>query len=287
MWNNYGCVFETMLFENEATHVVAISPPVKFELLRGEYTIWTRSYGRVILPLKGEVGEERQIPRLPPIHTDATKTYLVVTARTKDPRESAERDCAAQVDRAITLAGLFMNPFIFARPLYRGWLGDDPQQFDDATVLFTPYQHFKPAVLEKNLKVARAVLAGDADVNRRFTLMARLFNRAATLDRPDETFLWLWTCLEVFPMADTSKIRPIEEFLARHIGVSFTEIRDRLGVGRLYSLRCALVHDGALNVTPEELNQTVAKVLRIVQCVLSAMCGIPYHDELAQWLKVA
>jgi hypothetical protein len=285
VFNYYGAIYETDLLENAAGESIAIIPPVKFQVLRGEYTLFTRSHGRAILPLRGIVGEEREIPALPPILTNPAKTYIVVSVRTSQPFAVAEQEGIAHVNRAVALASLLLDPFVFGRLLYEGWLGDHPDQFRLAEVLFTPYQQFEARLVEKQIAKARSSLAQDTDRNNRFTLIARLFNRAVTSEKHDEAFLWLWTCLEVFPMADTSNIKPIAPYLAELVEVEANLVRERLGIGRLFGLRCSLVHDGALALNEGELHETVSKLLQIVRAVMRGMCGLPYDGGLKRWLE--
>ena len=284
MYNYYAAVFETPLIEGDATEVKAVVQPVKIELLRGKYTIQTRSHGRAILPLRGIVGEELEIPALPAILTDPQRTYVLVCASTELERDVAEKECSDQIDRAITMAALMMNTYIFARPLYRGWLGADPRQFRFAEVLFTPWQVFEPRAIEKSINAARAVLARNAEHDRRFGLMTRLFNRAITLDDAEQTFLWLWTCLEVFPMVDTTNVKPISEHLAPYVDQTREVVAEKLQIGRLFGHRCTLVHDGSIGLSGAELNEAVHKLLVIVESVLRSMCGMPYNGALNRWL---
>jgi hypothetical protein len=85
------------------------------------------------------------------------------------------------------------------------------QLISDLWLMTAPAVSLKTDELEKDLTVFRAVVANDADIEQRFTLMSKLFARAIAIEPGEERFLWLWKVLEVFPMRDTSNIKPISE----------------------------------------------------------------------------
>jgi hypothetical protein len=115
--------------------------------------------------------------------------------------------------------------------------------------------------------------------------MSKLFSRAVTIEPGEERFLWLWTVLEVFPMKDTSNIRPIGEHLSRTTGHPLAKLQDKLEIGRLFGARCSLVHDGKLPYSREELGRVQTKLEAIDVTVLRSLGGLPYAGQLDEYLS--
>ena len=67
----------------------------------------------------------------------------------------------------------------------------------------------------------------------RFGLMARFVAKGLAEPLSEEAFVWLWTALEIFPMAGTADIKPISEFLSRYTGEPPAVVKERLKIGWL------------------------------------------------------
>jgi hypothetical protein len=216
---------------------------------------------------------------------DPSSYYIVLTARSDDPGVGrAQRICEDAIDREITNLSLIFTPYIFDRLLYRGSI------IEGNVISYAGYVrrerpiHLDPAHLEAEIKaMRRAHISSDPDLQRRRELMARFFSKAVALDPSEEKFLFLWTALEVFPMKDTTNIGPISDYLGQILNRPAAEVKDKLGIGRTFGLRSDLVHNGRLDLTPEQLAELIQKLENICLEVFRSISGQPYGKLLDRY----
>jgi hypothetical protein len=144
---------------------------------------------------------------------------------------------------------------------------------------------FKAQDVERQIEDFRGALTASRDVDEsRFTLMSNLFARALAMEPGDERFLWLWTVLEVFPMKETSDIRSVCNHLSSVIGRTPTEVKEQLGIGRLFGARSDLVHNGRLPYEPKERGNILGKLETIDRVVIRSLGGLAYSGELDEFM---
>jgi hypothetical protein len=274
----YAAVYETRLVENEEMTIVAA--PVKVEIFTGPAHVYRLSNHQAVVPLKGELDEEVEIPSPPPIDFESGKRYIMVATHTRKHPASAEVECGRIVDRITGIVSILTTPTLFARPIYTGWVGLTPSAPVNTQLMFSKPERLHGPNLEKGISVARSVLAQDATMRDRFDLVARLFNRSIGMAPSDEAFLWAWTCLEVFPMCGTQKYKHVAPYLAKITGFSESEVLTRVDIRALHVLRSKLVHSGRLGLTAPELYSNLSLIRGVVYTVMRGMCGLPYDGEL-------
>jgi hypothetical protein len=86
--------------------------------------------------------------------------------------------------------------------------------------------------------------------------------------------------LEVFPMKNTSDIRPISDYLARVTGRSALAVKEKLLLGRLFGARSDLAHNGKLPYARNELGGVLNLLEAIDLTVIRSLGGLPYAGEL-------
>lgn len=133
-------------------------------------------------------------------------------------------------------------------------------------------QQFLDAAIENLNRTQRR----DPSFLQRINTMARFFSKAIVLQPSEEKYILLWTILEIFPMKDTSNIRPISEYLGARLGRSAAEVKELLGIGRLCDTRNKLVHDGRLPISAENIGAEFALLENICLEVLRAVSGVAY-----------
>lgn len=84
-------------------------------------------------------------------------------------------------------------------------------------------------------------------------------------------------------MRDTSNIKPISEYFARILGKPVEEIKEKLGIGRLFGLRSDLVHNGKLSIAPKDFDQVFGKLTWMCLEVLRTMSGRSYGKTLDKY----
>lgn len=258
-----------------------IADPVRVEIFRGPrtYSTFAKSSPSVV-----RAGVERTIAIPHAITVPSDRVYIELIARTREDsghREESEN----HINRVVTQMAALLSPQLFYDEVWSGWLSDSSQLRGDMWIMQGDPVPFSASQLEKRLGAFRRALRTKGEADRRFTLMSRLFSRAVTLPPGDERFLALWTALEVFPMEDTSDIRPISTHLAQIVGLPASDIKKRLGIGRLFGARSTLVHDGVLPYDTTGLADAVKRLELIALVVVRALGGVPYAGELDEFLS--
>ena len=275
---HFAAIYETRLLAGPSLTVVA--PPVKLEVMTGPAYMYRLSWSHAVIPFSGEVGEETEIPPPTPIQLEEGKDQLVVSTRASGDPRLVEDDCRRIVSRVIAIVALLSVPTLFGVQIYEGWIGSRELPPVHATVVVSQPQHLDRKSLEKNISIARNFLAGDAAMRNRFDLIARLFNRALAGPPGEDTFLWAWICLEVFPMMGSQKYRCVAKYLATMSNGDETELASRLDIRGLYRLRSKLVHAGHLGLGDADLFNKIGILRGVVYTVMRGMCGLPYDGEL-------
>ena len=284
----FAAVFETRVLSNE--RLVAVSDPVKIEVLTGPGRLYKLSNGRdgrAVLP-PPEPDVEYSLPQEPPIEMQPGLRYIIVSARAKTVAVEEQESCRRYVERAIGFLSAIYGAELFASRLYLGWLAHEPSgQVVQAAIMFTSVATWDRRAIESSLGVVRRVLASEPAMRERFDLVARLFAHAVALPPSDDTLLWLWTCLEVFPMLGQEKYRVIADYLEPHVSRSAAEIAEALDIRGFHELRSKLVHSGGTRLRIEDLYLKLSRLQRIVLTVMRCMCGLPYDGRLDDLLTAA
>lgn len=150
------------------------------------------------------------------------------------------------------------------------------------------------------LNLAKANIMKNSDISARFSLMSKFFSKSLSYSMSEEKFLLLWTILEIYPMKSTSNIKPISECLSIILNLDADDVKEKLGIGKLYGLRSSLVHDGIFRVDMELIDEQydnendlrfyhhtseiLGKLESIVHEVLRYMCGLSYSGSLDEYI---
>jgi Apea-like HEPN len=276
-----------------------------FDLTKIEFLFKSKTY---LIPVqlahKFPQKRGRVIVKAQELRLEDNQVYVEITTQTllNDPNQ-ALIECEKNIDSATTLLSTIYGPYFLDSLTYRGWLIKD-----DWGILYSwiqPADQDKLNISEKKLfatfSTAREKLSEDSDILRRFSMMAKFFVKSLSYNMSEEKFLLLWTILEIFPMKNTSNIRPISEYLSKITGIDTSIIKDKLEIGKLYGIRSSLVHDGVFRVDVEVLenhyddvskvghfhykSELLGKLENIVHEVLRSMCGLPYSGSLDKYLK--
>lgn len=272
-------LYRTALIESAGSHVVVLDP-VRIEVFAKERTYEVLAQTS---PLVMPTGQATNILESKAFTVPAANSYIEFVARVKDPSGAREL-CENQIDRAVALLSAILTPDLFAHEVWRGWITDGVLLAADAWLkLVAPISISGDAIREHADRFRRA-LRKDSDLDRRFTLMSKLFARAISMRPSEEKFLWLWTVLEVFPMRDTSNIAPISDLLSRIISKPAVDLKAKLQIGQLFGYRSALVHDGRLPIELKDLGSVLGKLEAIGLVIIRFAGGMPYQGELNQYL---
>jgi len=276
-------VFETSRVE--PTPVKVVSDPVTVEIVKEARQL-------ILSPLRRSVwstdsGGQEQIGFTPYV-LDPEKYHIILTARTKEENHDIARKlCEEEIDRVIASISVIYGRWVFGVPVYRGWIFE-PQgkTFLEGVAVIAPPVHVDDKFLTRELARAKVNQTGDADsdTDQRFKLISKFFRKSLTAETPEDKLFYLWTILEVFPMKDTTNIKPIGELLAGITEKPEGLVKGKLAIGRIYGARCDLVHHGRLVGSKQEINDLMTKLECIVKETIRKLSGLPYSGSLDQYL---
>ena len=113
---------------------------------------------------------------------------------------------------------------------------------------YTNYWFFgKPNIHAKYLdeiKDAEKVLLSKPPQERNRIFLSLRWFSMATYDTGVDAFLKYWIALETLAMPDDTNIMPLREILAKASSMETKQIDRTFGIGRIYGLRSAIVHNG-------------------------------------------
>lgn len=293
----YIAVFQTNFVENDS--VMLTDSPVQIRVFKGAKTYQVPAQTAQRFPAK-----EEKTWAVPQTLELKEGHYLEISVETGIMDfEKAKRFCEEEIDKMISILASVFNIHLFDLLQYKGWIirknwgtmGGWVQIIDE------PKFQINPKELKDNfLKIERR-LREDKDRYNRFKLMSRFFSKALSYEVGEEKFLLLRTILEIFPMKDTSNIAPISVCIGKILDKTPEYVKEKLGIGQLYGLRCSLVHNGAFNVdkldfnihqeilgeykTETRKNDTIARLEYIVREIMRYMCGLSYSGALDRYLS--
>jgi hypothetical protein len=258
-----------------------ISDPVRVEFFAGPRTY--EVFMRVSPPVV-RAGVQRTIATQQRLDVEGGRTYVELIARTTDSF-GRRQYCEDSIDRVVAQLSAILSPALFAQEVWSGWLSTSEQVLGDMWIMSAPPIEVNTPALQQRVTQFRRTIAQDKERDRRFTLMSKFFARAIATPPGEERFLWLWTVLEVFPMQDTTNIKPIGDHLGVVVDRSANEIKERLGIGQLFGARSHLVHHGQLPYTRDQLGPVLRRLEAIDLVVLRSLGGSQYAGELDEYLQ--
>lgn len=275
---NYIAVFQTPLIQAAQKKIVV--QPLKIELFKGPRRLQVPIQTSRVL-VKGREGAAAHGGVL----NLGDDFFLSLSVRTnlEDPA-AAKKYCEERIDRAIANLSVLFDPDLFAHQAYRGWIYEGGRIAMEAWVRAVPPLTVAPG-LYASLESMVSAQSKDPEMQERYFLMSRFLAKSLLFSPGEEKFLYLWTILEIFPMKDTTDIRPISEFLAKITGHSAPVVKEALGIGRLFGLRSDLVHNGKFGLSSADLGPVICRLEMICLEVLRAMSGLAYSGSLDRFLS--
>jgi hypothetical protein len=186
------------------------------------------------------------------------------------------------LDTTIAYMASVYDYALFAQQIYRGQLLEDNEQIMEGMLLVK-----NPVSITADLSGAltnmRSALIQNQNIHDRYSLMARFFAKSLLIKPSEEKFLYLWTILEIYPMANTSNIKPISQHLGQLMSKEPELVKERLGIGRLFDIRSKIVHDGLLAIPGKDEGETFMRLQAICVEILRSMSGLNYSGSLDQY----
>lgn len=276
----FSAIFQTSLVKTPPAKV--ISDPVKVEFFNGPRVL------DVPVQMSRVMVQGQQAPIAQSAKLSLTNgPFISITVRTNesDPYR-AKQFCEDRLDATITNLSILCDPGLFSHQVYRGWLLEEKKAIMEAWIQVKPALSI-PKDLAETLSFISAALIKKPELGERYTLMSRFLSKALLVQPSEEKFLYLWTILEIFPMKDTTDIKPISTYLSQVMNKDPDLIKGSLGIGKLFGARSNLVHNGRLGIPIQEFGATLGRLETICLEVLRSMCDLPYSGALDKYLEAA
>jgi hypothetical protein len=176
-YQHFAAIFTTTLIREEFKKVVV--DPIKLEFFKGgARTI-------AIPPVTGRIFpvgmDSTLLTTSSRLAFDPNSYYIAVIARSEKPEvRVALKSCEDAMDREITNLSLIYSPYLFDRQVYRGLVIEGNVISSGFYARRENPINLDPEALKERLDVIRRVLSSssDADVQERYSLMARFFSKA-------------------------------------------------------------------------------------------------------------
>ncbi len=271
----YLAIFKTPLVQG--TPLKVIIDPVKIEMTREarSYRIPVQEFS--VLP----TGKNGLISHDDELVLQSGITHVILTARTeeKDPI-LGKRQCEENLDRIIANLSWIYKPEIFSDLIYRGWRLENKAGVMEAWMKLSEPVTVNEKFMEDRLKEINRNQTEDPEMFERIKLMSRFYTKSISISPSEEKYLLLWTILEVYPMKDTTNIKPISEILSIVTGHQVQDVKDKLDIGRLYGTRCKLVHDGVFDIPIQDMGAVFAKLETIIYEIFRYASKLPSAHSL-------
>jgi len=272
----YAAIYQTTLIRSWPAQ--AIVDPVKIEFFSGPRVFRVPVQTAMVLA----EGNESAFSQSMDLLLKANK-YIVITVRTEDKNPfTAKKFCEDNLDGTITNFSLLYDPGLFAQQVYRGWLLEEKKGVMEAWVRIKKPFDIRSDI-GKTIQDMRDKRSIDTDVNKRYKLMSHFFVKSLPIPPSEEKFLYLWTMLEIFPMKDTTDIKPLCHYVANIVGRDSEVVKEQLGIGKLFGARSNLVHYGELTIPISELGEIMGKLESICIEVLRRMNDLEYSGSLEKY----
>lgn len=274
-------LFTTKIIENLPLKII-YSPTIKFEYFKEnrKYRISKQITSTTIKGKGGDIAIDEEL-----ILND-NQSYLLLTTRTKEKNPIfAKKECENNIDNFITMFSLIYNSSVFYDLIYKGWLIEDDKAIMEAWIQINETFSVDNNILLRELGKIKKNIDCDNDISLRFDLISRFISKALTFKPSEEKFILLWTILEIYPMKDTTNIKPISVELAKIIGKSTEIVKKNLSIGELYGYRCALVHNGKFRIDIKDMGKVFTKLEEIIFVILKNIAGLPYSGILEKYFN--
>ena len=274
-------IFKTELIENLPLKII-FTPTIKFEYFKENRKYRINKQTTSVITK----GKNTEIARDEDLILDNKQSYLLLTTRSKEKDRSLSiKECENNIDNFITMFSLIYNPYVFYDLVFRGWKIETDRGRMKAWVQFSESLSLDSNILIGELEKVKKNICTDNDINTRFELISRFFSKALTFNPCEEKFIILWTILEIYPMKDTTNIKPISFELSKIIGRTPDIIKQKLDIGGLYRFRCKLVHDGIFGIDLKDMGNVFSKLEKIILVILRSIAGLPYNGILEKYFN--
>lgn len=278
----FTTIFQITLVKAAPAKIVR--DPVKIEFFSGprSFRVPVREASIVPKGIDSPIAKDTILARDGLLNLSGEVKYIMITARTKEQNPTIARNfCESAIDRVITDLSVLYGSGLFAKLIYRGWLIEDNFIVEALLSVHEPFE------ISQNVGSILLTLSKqqniNADLNNRYATMSRFFSKSILVPPSEEKLLYLWTMLEIFPMKNTTDIKPISEYLAGRISRSPSEIKEKLGIGRVFRVRSNLIHNGILTLEISEKGEFFRRLEGICLEVLRGMSGINYSGSLQKY----
>jgi len=142
-----------------------------------------------------------------------------------------------------------------------------------------PLSFPKPDVSKNKLdfiyKVCKAIEKSEQHKRHRIEISLHWFHEAQNSNGLDE-FIKLWIALESLGMPDSSNIKLLNQNISNAYQLPIGDVQDVFGIGKIFGLRCRIVHDGE----DLSIHSTLSDYIRCLYVdVLFEQLGFPSEER--------
>jgi hypothetical protein len=220
-------------------------------------------------------------------------SYIIIKTLVKSFTDS-ERECVALAIAEATSVITLRYPHLLDEKVFEGIvkLPNASVMWSEGPMTLTASPSIPPATIAETFQndFSSIQKLGESD-RTRLQLAARWFRRGYEAVNQVDKFLFFWTVLEIYPAKGRTKVANHTRDLL-HIRLysekNPQEIKDKLELGRMSSMRDKIVHEGQAFVKESEqsvFEQRLEKLRAIAAVCLRLLAGISPGNELERFIK--
>ncbi len=275
-------------------HVMLLPPdvlssnPIYFDLNNSMVILIEGQLEYVSLQELGVVSKE--IPeikyQISGIELTTQGNYLTIIFPLEDESSQCEKEAKDKVDILTGLLALIFGDNIVYKKYFENVINiKNNSRSVSSPVIKVPSAIPPPDITRENVSLIRDIYVKlnsiPIEKRNRIELSLRWFSEAMYSSGPD-AYIKFWIALEAVGMVNTSDIRPLKKMLAEVYTITTEEVSTKFHIGRLFNIRCAIVHDG--KKLPIQ-----AKILEYLQVlykdILFQVLDIPSKHAVESWIK--
>ncbi len=220
-------------------------------------------------------------------------SYVTIETLTSFTADSERERVVLAVAEAASLVTL-RYPYLLEEKLFEGVVStpNSAVMWMEGPITLTAAPSLDPQVVHTTLQEDFSVVGNLGDVDRsRLQLASRWFRRGHEVANQVDKLLFWWTVLEVYPAMGTKHVaRETARLLRESIYLDMTEseVKKKLELGPMHSMRGRIVHNGQAFVQEAELDKfslRLEKLRATVTVCLRLLGGLSPGDGLDRFVR--
>lgn len=279
---HYLYLFKTTLLDIDKSIPKIVVDPIKIEFLKEKRVYKIQQTDHYVYPQ----GALNVFPKEAEFTIDDDTTYISLITRTKENKApTCVEVCENALNSTVSKLSQILSPDLFTDLVYKGWIYYDKKRLKQFWFKYSDEVLIDTENIINSLKGINYFHQRDKNLKKRFELMSKFYVKALSYQSLcEEKFIMLWTILEIYPMMNTTNIKPLCKKLAEILNQEDQQIvKNKLEIGRMFGLRSKLVHDGEFDLSYDDKIDLFKMLEDMVLEIMRNVSGLEYTNSLDEY----